>query len=125
MKEELFNDLKNRYEMAKTAVNALGDAAYWYDLRLVSIRVLDDYESKEAHYAIDVRLRKLQEDGFEKITMLIWEDPKDNNCLGTEEPTGDDVDKTLDTTATLLEELTIMLTEEFEDKVIDWHWLGQ
>lgn len=124
MKEELFKDLKNRYEMAKTAVNALGDAAYWYDIRLVSIRVLDDYESKEAHYAIDVRLRKLQEDGFEKITMLIWEHPNDNNCLGTEEPTGDDVDKTLDNTAALLEEFTIMLTDVFNDKVLDWHWLG-
>lgn len=124
MKEELFKDLKNRYEMAKTAVNALGDAANWYDIRLVSIMVLDDYESKEAHYAIDVRVRKLKEDGFEKITMLIWEDPKNNECLGTEEPTGDDADKTLDTTAALLEELTIKLTDVFNDKVLDWHWLG-
>ncbi len=124
MKEELFKDLKNRYEIAKMVIEIMGENAHWYDTRLVKIMVKDNYESEGLYYVIDVRVRKLQADGYEKISIMVWDDPTDNKCMCIDAPTGDDIDEILQNIAEIIELKTLTLTEQFKDKVLDWHWLG-
>ena len=126
MKEELFKDLKKRYEMARFIAAAKwiademenGDenAIEAFDARLVTIFIKDvDEEDDAAVPMLQVRLRKLE--GQDEEFVLVLQD-------GGYTTPADEVDLKLTQIAEAIESITERMLEEYPEKALVWNWLG-
>ena len=126
MVEELFKDLKKRYEMARfiAAAKWIADemengeekAIEAFDARLVTIFIKDvDEEDDAAVPMLQVRLRKME--GQDEEFVLVLQD-------GGYTTPADEVDLKLQQIAEAIENITERMLEEYPEKALVWHWLG-
>ena len=127
MVEELFKDLKKRYEMARFVAaarwfademeNGEEKAIDAFDARLVTIFIKDvDEEDDAAVPMLEVRLRKLEGQDVEEFVLVLQG--------GGYTTPADEVDLKLQQIAEAIESITERMLEEYPEKALVWNWPG-